>query len=71
MTGLFGLLSAIIITIGYVARIEIYGTPYLSPYAPNISSDLKDGVNKADLLDMVLRPKSYNNKNKVRLKRGK
>ncbi len=71
VTGLFGLLSAIIITIGYVARIEIYGTPYLSPYAPNISSDLKDGVNKADLLDMVLRPKSYNNKNKVRLKRGK
>lgn len=71
VTGLFGLLSAIVVTIGYVARIEIYGTPYLAPYAPNISSDLKDGVNKMDLTDMYLRPKSYNNKNKVRLKRGK
>ena len=54
-----------------MAIIEIYGTTYLAPFAPNISSDLKDGVNKMDLTDMYLRPKSYNNKNKVRLKRGK
>lgn len=71
VSGLFGLIATTLITIGYIARIEIYDTPYLAPYAPIIPSDQKDGVNKVDLLDMRLRPKSYNNKNEVRLKNGK
>ncbi len=70
VTGLFGLVSAVLITIGYMARIEIYDTPYLAPYAPMIYSDMKDGVNKVGLRDMKLRPLSYNNKNKVRQKDG-
>lgn len=71
VTGLFGLVSAVLITIGYMARIEIYDTPYLAPYAPMIFSDMKDGVNKVGLRDMKLRPLSYNNKNKVRQRDGK
>ena len=71
VTGLLGLVSAVIVTIGYMARIEIFDTPYLAPYAPMIFSDMKDGVNKVGLRDMELRPLSYNNKNKIRQKNGK
>lgn len=68
VTGLLGLVAVTLITIGYVARIDIYGTPYLAPFAPLIPGDKKDGINKVDLLDMKLRPQTYNNKNKVRLR---
>ena len=71
VSGLFGLAVGVVLTIGYMAKIDIFGTPYLAPFAPMIFKDMKDGVNKMGLKDMILRPASYNNKNKVRLKNDK
>ena len=67
--GLFGIVGGMIYFINRLASLNGFGTPTLAPFAPRIREDLKDGVAKVPVYDMTTRPKSYNNKNKVRLKK--
>lgn len=67
--GLVGIIAGMIYVINYLGYIDSYGTPYLAPYAPKIDTDLKDGIFKKSLTEMKERPKSFKNKNKVRIKK--
>lgn len=67
--GLFGMIIMTIFLIVYMCDMDIYGSPYLSPFAPHIKNDFKDGLIKRDLIDMEMRPKSIRNNNKRRIKK--
>jgi len=67
--GLFGIILLTIFLVVYLCDLDIYGSPYLAPFAPNMKTDFKDAVMKADLVDMKLRPKSIKNVNKRRMGR--
>ncbi|MBO5327904.1 MAG: spore germination protein [Clostridia bacterium] len=66
--GTFGivLLSALIIC--YLISERSYGVPLVSPFAPLILSDLKDGAFKSGIFSLSKRPKVLKTQNKVRLK---
>lgn len=66
--GMLGLLSGMIYMTNYMNTLDSFGTPYLAPYGPRISNDLQDGLFKTSLVDMKTRPKSFNSKNRERLK---
>ncbi len=67
--GLYGILIGILILVTYLTSINSYATPYLAPFAPIVSCDLKDSLLKNDLLDMKKRPSSFpTGKNNTRLK---
>lgn len=65
--GFVGIIILTIIIVGYLASLDNFGTPYLAPYAPRISPDLKDGLLKADSSDMTLRPYSIPTQNRRRM----
>jgi len=65
--GLFGIIIGGVALIVYLASIDSYGTPYLSPYSPYIKSDTKDALFKSGVREMVERPKSIPNKNSTRV----
>ena len=65
--GLYGLVLGAIILCVYMTSLDSYGAPLLSPYAPLVRNDLKDGIIKKEVTEMRTRPASYRNKNKVRL----
>lgn len=58
--GIFGIVGGMIYVINYLNTLNVYETPYLAPFAPQINSDLKDAVFKKSLVDMKYRPKSLN-----------
>ncbi len=66
--GLFGVILGAIFLVGYLANMDSYGAPYLSPFAPHIKEDLKDGLNRAHVSKMKTRPKTIKNTNKRRQK---
>lgn len=61
--GLLGIIGGMIYLINYLNTIDSFGTPYLAPYSPKISPDLKDGLFKSQLNEMKTRPLSFGNKN--------
>ena len=65
--GLFGIVILIIILTAYLVSLSSYGSPYLAPYAPRITPDLKDGLLKSSTVNMDERPYSIPNKNPTRL----
>ena len=65
--GFVGIIILTIIIVGYLASLDNFGTPYLAPYAPRISPDLKDGLLKADSSNMTLRPYSIPTQNRRRM----
>lgn len=65
--GLAGIVSGLVYIINYLNIIDSYGTPYLAPYSPRISSDLKDGIITEPITKMKSRPKSFNPRKKERL----
>lgn len=67
--GFVGILILLIVTIGYLASLENFGTPYLAPYAPRINPDLKDGWLKVANTDMDARPYSIPTSNRKRQQR--
>ena len=69
--GIFGMVLFGLYILIYLNDFDSFGVSYLSPYAPYVEDDTKDGVFQRDLLMMRKRPKSLNNKNKTRLKRWK
>lgn len=66
--GMLGIVAGMIYFTNYLNKIDSYGSPYLAPYSPRIDNDLQDGIFKENIADMRLRPESFKNKNKVRLK---
>lgn len=66
--GLAGLVTSFVYFINYLNGLDSFNTPYLAPYSPRITGDLKDGIFKDPITEMKLRPRSIKNKNKVRLK---
>lgn len=64
--GMYGIVLGLVALCVYVVSFDAYGAAYTAPYAPNISSDRKDGIIKRALKEMKTRPKSIPNKNKVR-----
>ena len=68
--GLFGIIAALLLTLGCLAAMQNYGAPYFAPYAPRIPEDLGDGVFKASPLDMKTRPLSFPNFDRNRQKEG-
>jgi spore germination protein KA len=66
LLGLYGIIIASVLLVIYLCSLNSYGSPYLAPYAPYIGSDTKDGIFKANVRDMIMRPSSIRNCNKVR-----
>lgn len=64
--GIFGILLGAVFLVGYLSNMDSYGAPYLSPFAPKIPEDLKDGLIRENIPRMVTRPKSIKNKNRRR-----
>ena len=66
--GGYGILIISTFLFCYLSSMESFGVPYLSPYSPLVSNDLKDGLLMDNLLNMKKRPISLKNyKNKVRM----
>lgn len=66
--GILGLIGATIYVVNYLNTLDSFGTPYLAPYSPKITEDLKDGMFKVNLNQMKKRPISYRPHNITRQK---
>ena len=67
--GTFGLLLTIAFLICYLVTEQDYGVPLLSPYAPMIAKDMRDGLLKSGLYGLDTRPEVFKLKNKKRLRK--
>ena len=65
--GLFGIVILFLVLVAYLVSMDSYGAPYLAPYAPRITPDLKDGVLKSSTANMDTRPYSIPSSNRKRL----
>ena len=70
LLGLLGILFAVLLLLGHLVTLESFGSDYLSPYAPLIAADLKDGFVKRELPDMEKRPLGIPNENPTRIPTG-
>ncbi|HPG92793.1 MAG TPA: spore germination protein [Clostridia bacterium] len=66
MMGLHGMILAIMFLLSYVISLETFGTPYLAPFAPNVSEDRKDAIFKKRLTKQISRPLSIKQDNVIR-----
>ncbi len=69
--GTFGIVLLIALLLCYLVSEQAYGVPLLSPYAPLVAHDLKDGLLKADMYSLSRRPKSLKTGDKTRIKEKK
>lgn len=65
--GLYGIMTCFILLTTYLTSIKSFGVPYLTPIAPNVSKDKKDGFFKTSTNDMKTRPEFIAGKNKTRM----
>jgi spore germination protein KA len=68
MGGFLGIVLLEFVLLVYMASLDSYGTPYLAPYAPKVYDDLGDALIKTDVTGDTMRPYSFPNINKRRLK---
>lgn len=66
--GTFGIILTIAFIICYILSEQSYGVPLFSPFAPLVSSDLKDTAFKSDIFSLSKRPKALQTQNKTRIK---
>ena len=66
IAGFYGILTGMIILSTYIISANGYGTPYLAPIAPHISSDKKDAIIKKPLTDFIKRPFAITSRNSTR-----
>lgn len=66
LLGLYGILVGVMGALIYVLSLESYGSPYLSPFAPHITSDGQDGLLKSPVCNTFRRPQSIPNVNGTR-----
>lgn len=69
--GLFGVIVFLVLILTYLCSLQSYGTPYLAPFAPLITSDLKDAIIKDSIKGMGKRPYSVSTNNRRRLRNDK
>ncbi len=69
--GLQGVLCGLIVMVSYLCGHSSFGVSYLAPYSPFIFGDQKDFIFKANVTNIVTRPKSLKQKNKKRLNHEK
>ena len=69
LLGLLGIILALVLLVGHLVTLQSFGANYLSPYAPFVGGDLKDGFVKRELYDMDDRPFSIDNQNPKRIKK--
>ena len=67
ISGFYGLFIGFFVLLTYLVSIENFGAPYFAPYAPTVSTDMKDSFIKQPLSSMTYRPKSFKTLNSVRL----
>ena len=65
--GFHGLVLGTIFMMGYLLKLDSFGTPYLAPFSPYIIGDQKDAILKKDFLSMSKRPDSLSPKDKKRI----
>ncbi len=68
--GLLGMVIGGVMLITYLVEFNAYDTPYLSPYAPYIKNDIKDGIFKKETIALHTRPKSIPNQKIKRKSKG-
>lgn len=66
--GIYGILLAVIGVTAYVGSMEVYGVPYLAPFAPVVPGDVRDSIVKVSIKDRTRRTDALRLKNKTRLK---
>ncbi|MBE1447389.1 spore germination protein [Paenibacillus sp. OAS669] len=64
--GLFGILVCVMLILGHMANLRTFGIPYLSPYGPLSSNDLKDNMIRAPWWAMKNRPAFLSVKDSIR-----
>ncbi len=69
LMGLLGIILAVLILASHLVTLTSFGANYMSPYAPLVEKDLKDGFVKRELYDMTTRPETIDNKNHIRIKK--
>lgn len=65
--GILGVVGGIVYFVNYMNSLNVYTAPYLAPFSPSVKSDFKDAVFKAGIVNMKKRPRSFKQKNIVRL----
>lgn len=68
VVGLYGIVCSFIILVAYIVSIKSFGVPYMSPYAPSVRLDKRDGFVKHSIQDLKQRPTFISGKNKTRQK---
>ena len=68
--GLYGILLFCVFVLSYLSSFDSYGSAYLAPTAPYISSDQKDFYMRKTIKDMNTRPKSIANNRQNMDRRG-
>lgn len=66
--GIFGIILSVLFILLVTVSIQSFGTPYLSPFAPDIKNDRQDAILRSPLPEMETRPLALNPKNKTRRK---
>jgi spore germination protein len=65
--GLYGVLLGAIATLIHLVNLKSFGTPFLTPVAPFVSGDIKDGMlYRASWKNMKTRPKSFSPNDEIR-----
>ncbi|KQX61139.1 spore germination protein [Paenibacillus sp. Root444D2] len=64
--GLFGIIAGIIAIVQHLCHLNSFGVPYMSPYAPVVTEDLKDGGLRVPWWKMNSRPSTASKLNQIR-----
>ena len=64
--GFYGLTLALIVIIAHLTSLRSFGYPYLSPFAPIQTQDLKDSLFRFPITKLFKRPKKLSKKNQTR-----
>jgi spore germination protein KA len=64
--GIFGLIVGFIAIVLHMCSLRSFGVPYMSPFAPFISEDIKDTFIRVPRGGMFSRPRLINQKNNKR-----
>lgn len=69
LNGFSGMVILSIFFVFYLNDFDSFGAPYLAPVSPFVPNDFQDAFSKRDITNIINRPESIPNVNKVRLKR--
>ncbi|MBD7963304.1 spore germination protein [Fictibacillus sp. Sa2CUA10] len=64
--GFYGLTLALIVIIAHLSSLRSFGYPYLSPFAPIQTQDLKDSLFRFPITKLFKRPEKLSKKNQTR-----